>query len=740
MYVARDRPGPLSLRGAGAAALSPGHCAGRRARPEVGALGRYGRDAQEGLCYEQFAAGKCKEFLGEDVPEADCCLNPNYGYRPRAGAPCQSCGQAEWSDWTPWGPCSVSCREGVQRRSQTCLGQGQCSGGPQKKWEIQACSLKDCCPVMGGWSAWGPWSSCSVTCAEGVRKRVRRCTEPEPVCGGSCPGLDSETLSCDTNKICPTHGDWGSWGQWGPCSVTCSPEEVEQKPQQRRWRVCNNPPPSVIPPGLPCSGSTMDGGWSKWETSSPCSVTCGLGRVTEKRLCNNPAPRHGGKSCLGPNTRPNFCNTKIPCPVDGRWSEWGEWCTCTRPGYTGGISCREIVGQQRRTRDCKGRSPDGKRCDGSTIHIRSCYNMFRCKLPGQWSDWSSWGLCVPSCGNNPVKSRKRVCQPTYPKFPMVTQGVGTTVPVNVSFWGKPWPQCEPINGKALEVEEKEPWCDPPRARQGDREQPSRREGGGEEGPGETNSRRRAGGGTAPYGAPRMNYLRRRLSDSNFMANLPNGYMTDLQRPQPPPAPPGAPSPVPSPGSVSPAERPPAAPSPGASAGGGGFFSSLSNAVKQTTAAAAATFSEQVGGGSAGGAGRSRMLLVIDEPGTDWAKLFKGKKLHGDVELRVEQAEFSEMNLVAQANGAFSVDLEVLRNGVKVVSRGAGDVGLAGRRGWRGGRRGGLVDSWGVGGSRGGTGGLVDSWGFAQLVRLRRKLGAEEFPLIEQTFYPNHREM
>uniref|UniRef100_A0A1A8V8F6 Ral GTPase-activating protein subunit beta n=1 Tax=Nothobranchius furzeri TaxID=105023 RepID=A0A1A8V8F6_NOTFU len=31
----------------------------------------------------------------------------------------------------------------------------------------------------------------------------------------------------------------------------------------------------------------------------------------------------------------------------------------------------------------------------------------------------------------------------------------------------------------------------------------------------------------------MNYLRRRLSDSNFMSNLPNGYMTDLQRPEPP---------------------------------------------------------------------------------------------------------------------------------------------------------------------------------------------------------------
>ena len=31
-----------------------------------------------------------------------------------------------------------------------------------------------------------------------------------------------------------------------------------------------------------------------------------------------------------------------------------------------------------------------------------------------------------------------------------------------------------------------------------------------------------------------------------------------------------------------------------------------------------------------------------------------------------QAEFSDLNLVAHANGGFSVDMEVLRNGVKVV--------------------------------------------------------------------------
>nr|KAF6493069.1 synapsin I [Molossus molossus] len=258
----------------------------------------------------------------------------------------------------------------------------------------------------------------------------------------------------------------------------------------------------------------------------------------------------------------------------------------------------------------------------------------------------------------------------------------------------------------------------------------------------------------------MNYLRRRLSDSNFMANLPNGYMTDLQRPQPPPPPPAAPSPAATPGpATATAERAssaapvasPAAPSPGSS-GGGGFFSSLSNAVKQTTAAAAATFSEQVGGGS-GGAGRggaaARVLLVIDEPHTDWVKYFKGKKIHGEIDIKVEQAEFSDLNLVAHANGGFSVDMEVLRNGVKVMRSLKPDFVLIRQHAFSMARNGdyrSLVIGLQYAGipsvnSLHSVYNFCDKpWVFAQMVRLHKKLGTEEFPLIDQTFYPNHKEM
>ncbi|RXN18391.1 synapsin-1-like isoform X1 [Labeo rohita] len=152
----------------------------------------------------------------------------------------------------------------------------------------------------------------------------------------------------------------------------------------------------------------------------------------------------------------------------------------------------------------------------------------------------------------------------------------------------------------------------------------------------------------------MNYLRRRLSDSNFMSNLPNGYMSDLQRPDPPQQ---SPAPVLSPGSQE--RRQPPSQSTGA-----GFFSSLSNAVKQTTAAAAATFNEATERGI--GSSNAKILLVIDDQQTDWAKVFKGKKVHGEFDIKVEQADFSEVNLVAHATGSYSVDIEAIRSGNKIT--------------------------------------------------------------------------
>lgn len=62
-------------------------------------------------------------------------------------------------------------------------------------------------------------------------------------------------------------------------------------------------------------------------------------------------------------------------------------------------------------------------------------------------------------------------------------------------------------------------------------------------------------------------------------------------------------------------------------------------------------------------GRYLTLLVIDDQNTDWSKYFRGKKI-GDYEIRVEQAEFKELNITANSDGA-NVALLGNRSGSRV---------------------------------------------------------------------------
>lgn len=59
------------------------------------------------------------------------------------------------------------------------------------------------------------------------------------------------------------------------------------------------------------------------------------------------------------------------------------------------------------------------------------------------------------------------------------------------------------------------------------------------------------------------------------------------------------------------------------------------------------------------------LLVLDDQNTDWSKYFRGKRLHGDYDIRVEQAEFSELGLTANADAGTHVTLASFRSGSKV---------------------------------------------------------------------------
>ncbi|TWW64491.1 Synapsin-3 Synapsin III [Takifugu flavidus] len=184
-----------------------------------------------------------------------------------------------------------------------------------------------------------------------------------------------------------------------------------------------------------------------------------------------------------------------------------------------------------------------------------------------------------------------------------------------------------------------------------------------------------------------------------------------------------------------------------------------------------------------------------------AKYFRGKKLNGEYEIRVEQAEFSEINLASYVNSGCTVDAQVNKGGTKAVSIYCVCVALGGD-----GRSGGLVTAahklrgccgaTGPGSTATTTGspgsrseaqqrsfkpdfvlirqhaysmipgedfrnlviglhfGGVPSinslysiynfcskpWVFSQMIKLYHSLGPEKFPLNEQAFYPNHTQM
>ncbi|XP_046441849.1 synapsin-like [Daphnia pulex] len=141
------------------------------------------------------------------------------------------------------------------------------------------------------------------------------------------------------------------------------------------------------------------------------------------------------------------------------------------------------------------------------------------------------------------------------------------------------------------------------------------------------------------------------------------------------------------------------------------------------------------------------LLVIDDQNTDWSKYFRGRRIHGDWDVRVEQAEFRELSITASTDNGATVSMAVYRSGTKVVRAFRPDFVLI-RQNMR--DAGEDYKSIVLGLKFGGVPSINSleavyhfqdkPWVFGHLLDLQRRFGREQFPLIDQTFYPNHREM
>ncbi|XP_065939379.1 coadhesin [Magallana gigas] len=373
-------------------------------------------DAHLALMTYDRDSGPLYEIVIGGWGNGQCCLRKSKQgscYRTYRGS-VLNCGSYQYF-WVSWGGSVIRLGRGTTYGSNTLMSLSDSSirvnyiavstgWGSTGYWEFYNP------PVHGGWSSWSGYGSCSKSCGSGSQSRSRSCNNPSPAYGGnSCSGSSTSSQSCNTHN-CPIHGGWSSWSGYGSCSKSCG------SGSQSRSRSCNNPSPAYG--GNSCSGSStssqscnthncpIDGGWSTWSGYGSCSKTCGTGTQSRSRTCTNPAPAYNGLSCSGSATSSQNCNTHN-CPIDGQWATWGSWTTCS-------VTCGG--GSQSRTRTCTNPAPqyNGSPCPNSASSTQAC-NTHHCPIDGGLSSWGSWGTCTVTCGGG-TQDRLRTCTNPAPQY------------------------------------------------------------------------------------------------------------------------------------------------------------------------------------------------------------------------------------------------------------------------------------------------------------------------------------
>ncbi|XP_026563705.1 semaphorin-5B [Pseudonaja textilis] len=209
----------------------------------------------------------------------------------------------------------------------------------------------------------------------GWDKKQKRCTTIE----------DSSNMSLWSQNIteCPVknlmvHGQLGTWSPWQPCEHS---DGDSTGSCMCRSRSCNNPQPRCG--GRDCEGARIEiancsrnGAWTPWSSWAPCSTSCGIGFQVRQRSCSNPAPRYGGRVCVGQSREERFCNENSPCPLPIFWSSWGPWNKCS--ANCGG-------GMHSRQRSCE----NGNSCPGCAVEYKTC-SPEACPEVRRSTPWTPW--------------------------------------------------------------------------------------------------------------------------------------------------------------------------------------------------------------------------------------------------------------------------------------------------------------------------------------------------------------
>ncbi|KRJ98785.1 protein madd-4 isoform X4 [Drosophila yakuba] len=260
-----------------------------------------------------------------------------------------------------WSSCSVTCGEGIRRRTHNCkifleysrtvatVNDSLCEGKKPHD-EVERCVENPCMLPSHGFDDQFPRDSIKVGVSEPGKTYVWR-EQGYTSCSASClGGVEELIINCvreDNGRVVSP--------------FLCSPET---KPEAR-VRTCNDRP---CPP--------------RWNYSdySPCSKSCGIGIKTREVQCIHEVTRGGDNTMVVPNSmcpQPppadrQYCNV-LDCPV--RW-EVGEWSKCSHTcGYgfkDRKVECKQIMAQEHKIERPESMCPSVKPADKKPCNVKPC--------------------------------------------------------------------------------------------------------------------------------------------------------------------------------------------------------------------------------------------------------------------------------------------------------------------------------------------------------------------------------
>ena len=144
-----------------------------------------------------------------------------------------------WSRWSGWEECSYdNVDPRIKSQGDMCKCRDRSCDNPPPRHGGRECEGEKLvvtnCTQHGQWTGWSEWSGCSQTCGIGLKRRQRRCGNPEPMYGGRvCIGPDLEEQYCEDLPTCAEHTaslsysppaatpTWALWSEWSECHGQC---------------------------------------------------------------------------------------------------------------------------------------------------------------------------------------------------------------------------------------------------------------------------------------------------------------------------------------------------------------------------------------------------------------------------------------------------------------------------------------------------------------------------------------